>query len=606
MQFRRNTGAALVARLAAALLACAWSAVAAEATGIHPLAPPDRSSPRATLHSFITSADQSYRAYLGNREADEAAHAFRRAVECLDLRDVAPTLHFDVGGFTVLLLKEVLDRIKLPAFEDIPGADAELDRWILPGTEIVIHRVEEGDREDQFLVSAATVKRAEEFYQRVKHLPYRPGASEGLLDLYLNNPGGMVPLHWGAALPAWAGIRVFERPVWKWAALLAFVLFGATAVVGVHRLGRRWDRWVGERAGYLRLGALMVGLSLIFLAWALDVFVDDVIGLRGAAESFIKRGALIFAFTAAVFCIFAGFEILGSALVASSRSPVNGVDAHLIRVLVRIVAIGVLVYVLIEASAYLGWAVAPLVAGLGVGGLAVALAARPTIENVIGGLILFADKPFRVGDLCRIGEDIGHVEAIGLRSTRIRTLERSLVTVPNADMAMMKIDNLGLRDMRLLKKTLGLRYETTPDQLRWVLAKTREMLISHPMVSPERLRVRFIGYGAYSLDLEIYAYLKCQTQDSYLAIAEDLLLRVMDIVNQGGTAFAFPSQVNYLGRDAELDAEQREEREAEVTQWRQRGKLPFPDLEEEDLDRLEGTLDYPPRGSPHYNPRSRS
>ncbi len=605
MQFRWNTGAALLALLAAALAVPAWTAGAAEGTGIHPLAPPDRSSPRATLRSFIANADQAYRLYLTDKDADEAAYAFRRAVECLDLSAVAPTLHFDVGGYSVLVLKEVLDRIDLPPYQDIPGADSELDRWRLPDTEIVIRRVEEGDREGEFLFSADTVERVEQFYERIKDLPYRPGASEGLLGFYLDNPGGMVPLHWGEALPAWAGIRVFERPVWKWLALIGFMLLGAVAVVGVRRVGRRWDRRVGERAGYLRLGALMFGLSLVALAWALDVFVDDVIGLRGDVEAFIKRGALIFAFTAAVFCVFAGFEILGAVLVASSRSPVNGADAHLIRILVRIVAIGVLVYVLIEASAYLGWAVAPLVAGLGVGGLAVALAARPTFENVIGGLILFADKPFRVGDLCRFGEDIGHVETIGLRSTRIRTLERSLVSVPNADMAMMKIDNLGLRDMRLLQRNLGLRYETTPDQLRWVLAKTREMLLSHPMVSPDRLRVRFSGYGAYSLDLEIYAYLKCQTQDSYLAIAEDLMLRVMDIVNEAGTAFAFPSQVNYLGRDEGVDVVQREQREAEVKQWRQRDKLPFPDFDEEDVDQLGDTLDYPPRGSPHYKPRSR-
>jgi MscS family membrane protein len=197
------------------------------------------------------------------------------------------------------------------------------------------------------------------------------------------------------------------------------------------------------------------------------------------------------------------------------------------------------------------------------------------------------------------------VEAIGLRSTRIRTLERSLVSVPNADMAMMKIDNLGLRDMRLLKKQLGLRYETTPDQLRWLLAKIREMLLSHPMVSPDRLRVRFTGYGAYSLDLEIYAYLKCQTQDRYLAISEDLMLRVMELVKEAGTAFAFPSQVNYLGRDGGVDVAQREQREVEVRQWRQRDKLPFPDFDEEDVDQFGDTLDYPPRGSPHCMPRSR-
>jgi MscS family membrane protein len=123
------------------------------------------------------------------------------------------------------------------------------------------------------------------------------------------------------------------------------------------------------------------------------------------------------------------------------------------------------------------------------------------------------------------------------------------------------------------------------------------------MVTPDDMRVRFIGYGAYSLDIEVYAYLRCQSQGAFLAIAEDLLLRSMDTVKESGTSFAFPSQVNYLTRDASLDSTQRAEREAEVEQWRQRGKLPFPDFGDEDPEMLEDTLDYPPRGSPRYTPR---
>jgi MscS family membrane protein len=135
-----------------------------------------------------------------------------------------------------------------------------------------------------------------------------------------------------------------------------------------------------------------------------------------------------------------------------------------------------------------------------------------------------------------------------------------------------------------------------------VLAKVREMLLAHPMTSPDSLRTRFTGYGSYSLDIEIYVYLRCQTQDSFRAISEDLLLRSMDLVKASGTSFAFPSQVNYLGRDTALDPTRREASEQEVTQWRQRGKLPFPEFEDEHAEAVQGTLDYPPRGSPGYTP----
>ena len=585
----------------ATFLACCvllgLAAFEALASDPHPLAPPDRSSPRATLHSFITQMEAAHRAYNSGTDGAGVAQAFRRAIDCLDLSEVAPTLYLDVGGYSALLLKEILDRLDLPSSEEIPDGESGIDRWTIPQTEIAIVRVKEGELAGQYLFSQRTVERLEEFYDHARQLPYKDVTTPGLLDIYIENPGGLVPSHWAEKLPAWSLTRVFDRPVWKWLALAAYLVGGLVIVRGVRWLGNHWDRRFGERLAYMRFGTLSIAITLLLLAWALDIFVDDVVGLRGPVEAFIKRGALVLAFAFAVFCIYAIFELIASALIASARRPTGSANAHLTRLLVRIVGIAVIVFVVVEASAYLGWAVAPVVAGLGVGGIAVALAARPTIENVIGGLTLFADKPFRVGDLCRLGEDIGHIEEIGLRSTRYRTLERSLVSIPNADLAVMKIDNLGQRDMRLLHTSLGLRYETTPDQMRWVLAKIREMLLAHPKVSPDDMRTRFLGYGAYSLDVEVYAYLNCQTQRSFRAISEDLLLRILDIVNESGTGFAFPSQVNYLSRDAGLDADQRAAREQEVEQWRQRDKLPFPEFEDEQEEALRGTLDYPPRGS---------
>jgi len=576
------------------------AAAGALAEDLHPLDPPDRSSPRATLQSFITHMNAAQRSYVGGADSGGVARAFRRAIDCFDLSGVAPTLHFDVGGFSALLLKEILDRLDLPAADAMPGREADLARWTIPQTEIAIVRIGEGELSGQYLFSRRTVERLHEFYNHVRHLPRRDGARKGLLDIYLENPGGLVPSHWAEQLPAWSLRRIFDRPVWKWLALIAYLVAGVIVVRGVRSLGTYWDLRFGKRLPYLRFGTLSVAITLVLLAWALDVYVDDVIGMRGEVEAFIKRGALVLAFAFAVFCVYAVFELIASAMIASTRRPAGSANAHLTRLLVRIIGIAVIVFVVVEASAYLGWAVAPVVAGLGVGGIAVALAARPTIENVIGGLTLFADKPFRVGDLCRLGEDVGHIEEIGLRSTRIRTLERSLVSIPNADLAVMKIDNLGQRDMRLLRTTLGLRYETTPDQLRWVLARIREMLLAHPKCSADNMRTRLIGYGAYSLDIEVYVYLRCQTQNSFRAVSEDLLLRMLEIVNESGTGFAFPSQVNYLSRDAGPDVERRRAREQEVDQWRKRGKLPFPEFEEEHEDALRDTLDYPPRGSSHW------
>jgi MscS family membrane protein len=249
-----------------------------------------------------------------------------------------------------------------------------------------------------------------------------------------------------------------------------------------------------------------------------------------------------------------------------------------------------------------GLSLFPLFAGLGVGGFAVAFAVRPTLENLIGSIILIADKPVSVGDFCRFnspgGNRSGIVEKIGLRSTRLRTRGDTLVTIPNAEFSQIQLENLSSREMTLMQASLALRYETTVDQLRYVLAQLRKMMIGHPEVSPERLWVRFKDFGDSSLDVEIFAYIRTNSYQDYRAIREDINLRIIDIVKEAGTGFAFPSQTIYFRRDTGLNDEKTRQSEVEVEGWRSKRDLPFPDIEPEDKDKITDTLDYPPAGSP--------
>jgi MscS family membrane protein len=226
------------------------------------------------------------------------------------------------------------------------------------------------------------------------------------------------------------------------------------------------------------------------------------------------------------------------------------------------------------------------------------LAVRPTLENIIGGFILFADKPIRTGDFCAFGDKLGTVEEIGLRSTRLRALDRTIVTVPNAEFANMQLVNYARCDTMLILKTIGLRYETKPEQLRYVLAKLREMLLAHPKIEQDTLRVRFVGYGSSSQDIQIRVYAMTREWNEFYAIQEDVLLRVGEIVDQSGTSFAFPSQTLYVGRDQGIDEERSLEAMQEVNRWRKEGRLPFPRMAPAYRERLANTLDYPPRGSP--------
>ncbi|HBX42595.1 MAG TPA: mechanosensitive ion channel protein MscS, partial [Deltaproteobacteria bacterium] len=144
---------------------------------------------------------------------------------------------------------------------------------------------------------------------------------------------------------------------------------------------------------------------------------------------------------------------------------------------------------------------------------------------------------------------------------------------------------------------IGVRYETSADQLRYALAEIRTMLYSHPKVERDGARIRFVGFGGSSLDLEIFAYVKATEMPDFLGIQEDLLLRIMDIIAQAGTGIAFPSQTTYLAKDTPLDSQKTEEAVTQVRQWRDRGELPFPDFRPDQVGPPRNPIEYPPPGS---------
>ncbi|HET9359389.1 MAG TPA: mechanosensitive ion channel family protein [Vicinamibacterales bacterium] len=190
--------------------------------------------------------------------------------------------------------------------------------------------------------------------------------------------------------------------------------------------------------------------------------------------------------------------------------------------------------------------VTAVLAGLGIGGIAVALAAQKTLENFIGGVSLVFDKAVRVGDFLRLGTTEGTVDEVGLRSTRIRTLERTIVTVPNGVIASASIETVSDRDKFWFHHFVGLQYDTTPEQMRAVTDNMRDLLARQPGVELESVRVRFLRLGAFSLDIELYAYVFAHDWSAFLEIQEKLLLRVMEIIERAGTAIAFPSQTLHM------------------------------------------------------------
>jgi MscS family membrane protein len=390
--------------------------------------------------------------------------------------------------------------------------------------------------------------------------------------------------------------RVAGQPLYRWViplagiplALLLAWLFTRLLFALVREPMR--NRF-GE-AVMIKLRGIKHPVMLLFLAGA--IYIVSL----GSASLLARLFWAFLASTTAVvgltwlllYLIDAGAEVIEGRRPEAANAVIR-LSATLMKALAVVVGLVVIFYY------FAGINLTAVVAGLGIGGIAVAFAAQKTIENFFGGLFLVWDKPIRLGDFCKAGEHRGNVEHIGLRSTLIRTLRRTVVSIPNGQLSAISIENFDMRDRFLFRHTLNLRYETTADQLRYVLAQIRELLYQHPRVDSATARARFIGFGQSSLDVEVFAYVLETVNEVFLAVQEDLLLRIMDLVETSGSGFAFPSQTLYMAKDGGLDAEKIRAATEAVGHWRDQGELPFPDHRSARVSQLDGTLEYPPKGS---------
>lgn len=588
----------------------------------NPLAPPDTSSPQATLNSFVDSIDQSIELFEKtiNQHIDapglfpsakireqeqQATTLLLKASRCLNLEEIPPRLKLDIAISKSLLLKEILDRIELPSDSDIPdaatvSADESLTYWTLPNTEIDIVKVGEGAVAEEFLFSRETVANLEDFYQKIKHLPYKSGVTGGVYQLYHSLPNTLIGIKLLYGLPSWLNTLYFEQTLWQWIGLAFTLLF----VV--------WILWVCFRWNWQRIKLLSpprrtweTMLPPVFTIIILEVaiyFFDFWLGITGRVLLNVVITQEIFSWTMMAIAVILLCNGIAETIIATPNIDAQGLDASGIRIIFRLVGLSTGVTILILGVERVGLSIAPLLASLGIGGLALALAARPTLENIIAGLIVLTDRPVTVGEYCSYGDQEGTILEIGLRSTRVLALNGDLVSIPNSHFIDLVLSNKSRREKILLSQTIGLRYESTSDQLRYVLTKLREMVIAHPKLLEKGSRVRFVKYGDYSIDVEVFAYVDTGQLLEFLEIQEDILLRIKDIVKEAGTDFAFPSQTMYHATDAGLDRERSGAVVDQVQDWRSKGVLPFPDIPDEQREYLRDTLDYPPKGSLGWHP----
>lgn len=562
-------------------------------------------SPRETFVSFLRLGERMEDAVLAYMAAPSFAGASRLGLlsdqmnALLDLEQTADVSRREVGIRTWSYLLDIfwrLDPVDISGLPDLDGVEATATaRFRILGTPIYIARVDDGERKGEYLFSASTVDVAQRFFRSVRSTPLRSRLNvESFTAIGPQITGPLAPPWLMRSIPEPLKRLWLDTPIWK------VLTFAAVAALFLVALGAA-QRGLGALKPRGRLSRLAVGavLPLLLLAAASLAlpFLTFQVNLSGRFADVVATVQSILTHIAYGWLFWIGVRMAFEWIIRSPRINDASLDANLLRLMSGVIGIVGVAVILAFGGQSIGLPILSVLAGLGIGGLAVALALRPTLENLVGGVMLYIDRPVRVGDFCSFGDRTGVVQNIGVRSTTLRALDRTIISVPNAQFADMQIVNFAHCDQMLIQDTLGIRYESTPDQLRYVLAQLRRMLHAHPRIDGETIRVRFAGYGESALKVDMRVYAMTREWNDFFAIREDVYLRICDIVAEAGTRFAFPSQTVYVSRDKGVDVGRRDAAEAAVNQLRRAGRLPFPRLPEDERNRLEATLDYPPRGS---------
>lgn len=537
-----------------------------------PLKPVKTESPRGTMKSFLF-AMRDYK--KGMETGDEKLKLrIEDAIRTLNLDSVSYSDKKTLGKTSAIYLKETIDRVILIDFSKIPDDESAkaLKRWRLKDTEISISRVKNGDREGEFLFTKDTILRAKTFYERVKHLPYVEGSGEG---------AGFKAPWYERQFPDWLKGNKFYIPNWQVLGIFAAILLGfilkslISFFVGqLKRITEKsvnlWDDKLIE-ASEATLGS--VGASLF---WLLSV---RLLGFEGNAFLIFDIVLKLMLSYYLIKLAYQLVDVFSEFLGVKAKSTEFPLDDQLVPMVRKSLRLFTVVFGVLIAVQNLGVNVMSVLAGLGLGGLAFALAAKDACANLFGSVMILMDRPFRVGDWITVGGVDGTVEEIGFRSTKIRTFYSSLVSIPNSQLANQNIDNMGRRKFRRVKATLGLTYDTTPEQMEAFLEGLKNIIKSNKATVKEGFHVVFHSYGDSSLNVLLYCFLDVNDWAEEMVERQNLYLEALRLAKEIGVSYAFPTQSLYLHNVSESEMNHLEDAKlSEVaTGFKRDGALAKPD-----------------------------
>lgn len=539
----------------------------------NPLKPIDTSSPRATMQGFTEFTNKAYDKGIGllNVYIDSSAlyltseemaslkgilHSQKSAERALDLSELPPATIDEIARRRMIQLKEVLDRIELPSMESIPDAQmmakSEFKYWVIPNTEIRIQRVEKGSRAGEYLFTPDTVERLPEFYAKVKNLPYKANASVGWYDFTTYSPTGValalnniVPPRWLLTTPDKQPARTtfLDQPTWRWLSIVIVLGAGFIFVRLCFRLSHYWRSRVDSSEQW---ADLLRPISLVIVTPIVALIFSEVLRISSGVYVVFTLSLWTLFYLVLTWTVWVTGGAVATCVIAQERLLTGSIDSQLIRLVLRLITFIMAIAILVAGADRIGLPAYSVLAGLGVGGLAVALAAQQTIANLIGSLIIMVEKPFSVGDSIKLIGIEGAVESVGFRSTRIRTVHNSLVTIPSSQVVNSTVDNMALRDYRQIKMELNLTYDTPIEKIKAFIEGIKQIIESHPNTRKDNLQVFFYQFGSHSLDILVDFFLKVPNRIDELTERQQIFLDILHLAEVMEVEFAFPTQTLHI------------------------------------------------------------
>ncbi|MCB1143518.1 MAG: mechanosensitive ion channel family protein [Leptospiraceae bacterium] len=520
---------------------------------------------------------------------EEKLKKIQLAVKCLDLSDLSPLIRKDKGKEIAIFLKETIDRIYVPRkdYSDIPESQGEIPivvRWVIPDTEITILLQDNSEYNSEFRFSSETVLQAFEFYSKTKHLPYlkNSGKGAGYSGSWKEN-----------FLPEWMKESILGLEIWLWIGTVISLITGIflkyltnLLFYGILKLSQKFDtEWNGKIYQlFSKNGTYMVPIAY----WFITLYASGIEGNAFLIFNIILKILVGF--------IFIGFVSNLSDFIIEiykerrSKTP-DPIEDQFIPLIAKTLKILLVSLGILLSIQNLGINVISLLAGLGIGGLALALAAKDTAANLFGSLMIYLDRPFKIDDHIIMGGVEGRVEEIGLRSTRVRTWNDSLVSIPNSIVANSNIDNMGLRRMRRTNTYLSITYDTSPIKIEAFLEGIKNILKRNEYVVQERIVVGFQNFGDSGLIIQMHFYLNVPEWNMEMHTKEKIFMEIITLAAAIGVSFAFPTSTLHI----ETFPEKKPNKSS--------NELEFQEFLEKVKEFSEGGLLAKPNGQGIYKPR---